>query len=177
LFAFAKVCFFLNQWYYLDSLFFLYICIMNHNRNTILRPNIIKEIAYSLNVGSTCYVHKGTHEVTTINSAVAREAEEQEAADSLQETIEHMEAKTDLYLKIEQMPSQTQIQMMRDFIEEIPEPELGRELTNALNRKNPIRNFTQVINSNEGLGQHWHNFKMEEYQRWVSNFIIDAYNY
>jgi Uncharacterised protein family (UPF0158) len=150
---------------------------MNHNRNTILRPNVIKEIAQHLDGGATCYVHKGTHEVTTISGTKEQEVEDPEAAELLQETIEYMEAKSELYLKIEQIPSKDQIQMMRDFIEEIPEPELSRELTNALNRKNPIRNFTQVINSNEGLGQHWHNFKMEEYQRWVSNFIIDAYNY
>lgn len=143
-----------------------------------LHSSVIKEIAQHLDSGSTCYINRNTGEIKVIENAKEVRAEGDEEAIALRKAeVAELEAKSERFLKMEPMPSNYYLQVMRDFIEELREPDVMKQLSNALNRKKPMRNFTQVVSSDEILGQHWFNFKSEEYQRYVSNFIIDAYNY
>ena len=66
---------------------------------------------------------------------------------------------------------------MKEFLDEPMSKSVNKQLANALNRKKPVRNFNQAVNSDIELRQQWRNFNFEEAQRWVSNFIVDAYHY
>ncbi|MFK7809858.1 MAG: UPF0158 family protein [Saprospiraceae bacterium] len=140
---------------------------------SIIKPPVIKEIARAIAIGNTCYLQRFSGKVTTIDNSL----EDAEAIATQEATQAEIERKIENYVKIESLSTQDQLVIMRDFLEEIPDKSVRKQLSNALNRKNPIRNFNQAIENDMGLNQHWRNFNFEEYQRWVSNLIIDAYNY
>ena len=138
-----------------------------------LHQGAIKEIAREIANGNTCYINKASKKITTIDNSTedAKEIAAQE------QTIADIERKIENYLKIEKLSTEDQQIIMSDFLEEVHDKSVRKELSNALKRKNPIRNFNQAIESNMELKQYWRIFKFQEDQRWVSNFIIDAYNY
>lgn len=140
---------------------------------SILHSSAIKEIARAIALGNTCYIHRHTKAITIIDHSI-----EDKKAIAAQEQIKAgIERKIENHVKIEQLSQEDQLIIMKDFLEELPDKSVRKQVSNALNRKNPVRNFKQAVESDIGLNQHWTNFNFEEYQRWISNFIIDAYNY
>ena len=131
----------------------------------------IKEIAREIARGNTCYINRKSVGITTIDHSI--ENPEQLAAQ--EQTVAELERKIEKYLKIEKLSAENEMRIMKDFPEELPDRSVRKQLTNALNRKNPVRNFMQVVESDMALNQHWKNFQVEEYQRWVSNILIEAY--
>ncbi len=140
---------------------------------SIVHPSIIKQISREIANGNTCYIHKSTKSITTIDNST----EDKKIIASQKQAQSELERKIDNYLKFENLSPEDQLIIMKDFLEELPNKSVRKQLSNALNRKNPVRNFKQAIESDIELNQHWRNFNFEEYQRWVSNAIIDAYNY
>ena len=138
-----------------------------------IQQSDIKEIAREIAIGNTCYIHRYSAKVTTIDhsieDAILLAAQEKAQAE--------LEGAIESYVKIEKLSREEQMVMMKDFVEELSDKSLRKQLSNALNRNNPVRNFKQVVESDMELNQHWKSFSFEEYQRLVSNFIIDAYNY
>jgi len=51
-----------------------------------------------------------------------------------------------------------EIALAKDLIEELRDKSTRRELSNALNRKNPVRNFHNLMENNIDLYQHWRMF-------------------
>ncbi len=140
---------------------------------TVISQSVIKEIAREIAIGNICYIHRYSTKITTIDHSI-----EDEKKIEAQEKIQaELERKIENYLKLEQLSPEDQLVIMRDFLQELPDKSVRKQLSNALNRKNPIRNFNQAVEGDVGLNQHWRNFNFEEYQRWVSNFIIDAHNF
>ena len=111
--------------------------------------------------------------ITTIDYSI----EDAEKLAVQEQTIAEIERKIEKYLKIGKLSAESELRIMKDFPDELPDKSIRKQLSNALNRKNPVRNFMQVIESDMELNQHWRNFKVEEYQRWVSNMMIEAYIY
>ncbi len=139
----------------------------------ILPQFIIKEIATAIANGNTCYFHRYTAKVTTIDPST----EDPALLAAQAKALALVEKKIGDYVKIEKLSNENQLVIMKDFLEELPDRSIRKQLSNALNRKNPVRNFNQAVESNMELSIHWGNFSFDEYQRWVSNLIIDAYNY
>ena len=75
------------------------------------------------------------------------------------------------------MPKQTLGFVMKDFLLEVTDSSVKKELTNALRRKNPQRNFMQVIESRIDIGQHWRRFKSQQCEEYVRQVFIDEYNH
>jgi hypothetical protein len=138
-----------------------------------LQSSAIKEVAREIVTGNTCYIHRYSAKVTVIDNSI----EGIEAMEAQEQTIADIEKKIENYIKIEKLSTENQILIMRFFLDEIPDKSVRKQLSNALNRKNPVRNFNQAVESDIDLNQHWINFKFEEYQQLISNFVIDAYNY
>ncbi len=138
-----------------------------------LQPVTIKEIAREIFNGNTCYINKRSAKITTIDHSI----EDPEKLVAQEQTQAELEKKIEKYVKIEKLTAENEMRIMKDFLEELPDKSIRKQLSNALNRKNPVRNFNQAVESDMELNQHWRNFNFEEYQRWVSNFMIDAYNY
>ena len=138
-----------------------------------LKQSAIKEIAREITIGNTCYIHRYSAKITTIDNSI----EDPDLLAAQEKTLAELERKIENYVKIEKLSTEDQLVIMKDFLEELPDKSVRKQLSNALNRKNPVRNFKQAIESDMELNQHWGNFNFEEYQRYVSNFVIDAYNY
>lgn len=133
----------------------------------------IKQMATEIAKGNTCYIHRFTSKITTIDhsleDAKLLAAQEQKQAE--------IERKIKDYVKLEKLTKDDELTIMRNFLEEIPDRSVRKQLSNALSRKNPYRNFTMAVESDMELYQHWRNFNARGYQLWVSNVLIDAYNY
>ncbi len=138
-----------------------------------LQQPLIKEIAREIANGNTCYIEKYTKKITTIDHST----EDADEIAAQEEALVEVERKIENHLKLEKLSTEDQIEIMEYFLEEVADKSVRKQLSNGLKRKNPIRNFNQAIESDIELKQQWRIFKFEEYQRWVSNFIIDAYNY
>ena len=138
-----------------------------------VKPSAIKIITKEIILGNTCYLHKTSKKITTIDHSIEDEkliAKQEEKQAELEKNIER-------YIKVENLNTKDQRLMMKEFLDEPLDRSFHRQLTNALNRKNPVRNFNQAVESDIGLNQQWRSFSFEESQRWVSNFILDAYHY
>jgi hypothetical protein len=138
-----------------------------------IHPSAIKEIAEAIAIGNTCYAHKYSRKITTIDNS----ADDIDVLATQEKTQAEIEHKIDDYLKIEQPSTEDQLVMMEYFLEEISDKSVRKQLSNALKRDNPVRNFMQTVTSNMELQIHWEYFNAKEYERWVSNLIIDAYNF
>jgi len=140
---------------------------------SIVQPAVIKQIAREIARGNICYIHRFSSKMTIIDDSL-EDAKEIAVQNEARAAIEH---KIEDYVKIEELTTENQLVIMKYFLDEIPDKSVRKQLSNALNRKNPTRNFLQMVDSDMDLSSHWRNFNYEEHQRWVSNFIIDAYNY
>lgn len=130
----------------------------------------IKEIASAIALGNTCYINRKSTKITTIDYSI----EDPKQLAIQEQTLAELERKIEKYLKIEKLSAENEMRIMKDFPEELQNKSVRKQLSNALNRNNPVRNFFQVVESDIELNQHWKNFKEEEYKRWVSNILIDA---
>ncbi len=140
---------------------------------SIKKQATIKRIAKEIALGNTCYINRKSVQITTIDYSI----EDPEKLVVQEQTLAEIERKIEKYLKIEKLSEENELRIMKDFPEELPDKSIRKQLSNALNRKNPVRNFMQVVESDIALNQYWKNFKEEEYQRWVSNIMIEAYIY
>lgn len=136
-------------------------------------PKVINNIAEQIALGHTCYVHRYTAKISIIDDTI-EDSKLLVRQDALQAELER---KISEYVKLKEPGAEDQLMMMRDFLEDQADKSVRKQLLNALNRKNPIRNFQIVVDSDIPLQIHWSNFKVEKYREWVSDFIIDAYNY
>jgi len=130
-------------------------------------PAVVKEIAREIAAGNACYVHKKSEEIIVIDKStedVKTIAAQKQRQIELTKEIEN-------YTVIEKMPTKTRLSIMKTFLLEVDDKSERKQLSNALNRKNPVRNFNQVIQSNMELNQHWRNFNKKECQHWVYEVI------
>ncbi len=139
----------------------------------IIKKATIKEIARDIAHGKIYYINKRNAKITIIDPTI----EDPKKIAVQEQSIAELENKIDNYLKIENLSADDQLEIMRNFIKELSDKSDRKQLSDALKRKNPARNFSQTVESDIELQQHWRNFNQSEYRRWVSDFIIAAYNY
>ena len=139
----------------------------------ILPQSTIKEIAGEIADGNTCYYHRYTGEITIIDYSI----EDKDLIAAQEQIQTELEKKIESYVKIEKLSIASQLVIMKEFLEELPDRSVRKQLSNALNRKNPARNFNTAVEGDIGLNQHWQNYNFKAYQEWVSTVIIDVYNY
>lgn len=139
----------------------------------LVKKETIKGIAKDIANGKVCYINRRNAKITVIDPFT----EDPKKIATQEKTVAEFELKIEKYLKIEKLSADDQLEIMRNFLKELSDKSVRKQLSNALNRKNPIRNFSQTVESDIELHQHWRNFNTAEYQRWVSDYIIAAYNY
>lgn len=141
--------------------------------NSTVQQSAIREIVEEIALGNTCYMDRYTSKITIIDNLT----EDIELIAAQEKTLVEIEKKIEKYVKLEKLGEKDQLMIMKDFLDEVIDKSVRKELSNSLKRKSPIRNFTREVESNMGLNQHWANFNFKESERWVTNFLIDAYNY
>ncbi|MBT3545503.1 MAG: hypothetical protein HN488_09160 [Saprospiraceae bacterium] len=145
---------------------------MNRFTSTV-QQSAIREIVKEIAKGNTCYMDRYTSKITIIDNSI----EDVEEIAAHKKTEIEIENKIENYVKLNKLSEKIQLMIMKDFLDEIVDKSVRKELSNSLKRKSPIRNFTREIESNMGLNQHWENYNGKESERWVTNILIDAYNY
>lgn len=133
----------------------------------------IKEMAKSIADGATCYINRRSFEISIIEPFDESDPE----YDKHVEFLELVERKPENYFVFEELEHQYLLDCMRDYLNETMDNELNKELNNSLNRKNPTRNFLQIVTSREILEIQWKNFKVDWHTEWIAEKMIDAYNY
>lgn len=144
----------------------LYFCTMAHK-------SLTKAIAKALQAGNICYVNRQTREITTIVDLPEGTKDTSER----QAQLEKLEEKIKRYYKVPRMSPAEAIHIMHDFVDEDLAFANKKELTNALKRKNPSRNFLQILQHNEELHEYWLIFQAKWYQEWVRGYLLDIYRY
>ena len=145
---------------------------MNRFTSTV-QQSAIKEIVREIAIGNTCYMDRYTSKITTIDNSI----DDADLIAAQEQTQADIEKKIERYVKLEKLGEKDQLMIMKDFLDEVVDKSVRKELSNSLKRNSPVRNFTREIESNMSLNQHWANFNSRESERWVTNFLIDAYNY
>ena len=145
---------------------------MNRFTSTV-QQSAIREIVKEIAKGNTCYMDRYTSKIIIIDNSI----EDVEEIAAQKQTEIEIENKIENYVKLNKLSEKIQLMIMKDFLDEIVDKSVRKELSNSLKRKSPIRNFTREIESNMGLNQHWENYNGKESERWVTNILIDAYNY
>ncbi len=135
--------------------------------------SLTKAIAKELEAGNICYVNRQNREITAITDL----EEGMDSTEGRDARLEKLEANIKKYYKVPRMSAEEAIHVMKDFVEEDINTPIRRELINALKRKNPIRNFMQIIENQEDLYQYWLIFKAKWYQEWVRGYLLDVYRY
>lgn len=138
-----------------------------------VRSSTIREIALEIARGNTCYLHRNSKKVTTIDHAI-EDAALKAAQDKVQADLEN---KIVGYIKLVKLTAVENLTIMNDFAKEFQDRTIQKQLINALNRKNPVRNFNQIMENDIELNQQWSNFNKDEHFRWVSNLIDEGYFY
>ena len=130
----------------------------------MLSPHqIIKQVAKLVNQNNTCFINRKNRKIVTI-------------------TVDY-EGPLNSELSIEKciivppMSKQDLGFAMKDFLQEVTDSSVKKELAYALRRKNPQRNFMQVIESRIDISQHWRRFKSQQCEEYVRQIFIDEYNH
>lgn len=137
----------------------------------MLSPNeVVKEVARLIAKDNICYIDKKHREITAIEMANRNTPE-------IALQISLLEEHIGKYIKVEPMSTRETIFIMKDFLLEVTDQDVKKELSHSLNRKNPMRNFLQIVESRIDINQHWTHFKAEQYEAYVEEKIIKDYNY
>jgi len=132
--------------------------------------DLVKDVSKLLEEGNICYVDKHARK---INSFALSEIKTPE----VKEQIAELERKSVNFIKVPPMPTQKLIFVMEDFLLVITDQDIAKELRSGLKRKNPTRNFVQVLENRPDINQHWRIFKKEKMEEYVGQVFIDDYNY
>ncbi len=130
----------------------------------MLSPHeIVKKVAKLVNQGNTCYIHRKNRKIITVDP------------ESDNQVLDEM--KPDDFIIVPPMPIEKMIFVMEDFVTEVTDRSVEKELINALQRKKPQRNFMQVIDSRVDIGQHWRRYRAQQCEEYVRQLFIDEYNH
>jgi peroxiredoxin len=75
------------------------------------------------------------------------------------------------------MESHDSFEIMTDFVDTLSDSDkLKVRLMDALNKKNPFREFKYVIDNSGNYRQKWFDFKNERIQKWVIDRLNEIVN-
>ncbi len=129
----------------------------------------IKEIAEQIDCGFRAFYHRQTGDLLFIPDSLKHPGIEIEA---WEEDIEKLDNNFSDYAEIEAMDSSDSFELMRDFTELLDNSNLlKKQLTIALTKKKPFREFKFLIDNSGDYRQQWFDFKNLKLRQWVENQI------
>ena len=132
--------------------------------------DIIQEMADSLLCGMLCFYDKAE------NSFIEypKEAEDfymQDEENPWQEVMDKAEENEGDYIVIEPMPSFEAFRIMEKFARQVDSIGFSAKLLDALDRKKPFRNFSDLVENDFDFRQQWFDFRLQENMEWVKKQI------
>lgn len=124
----------------------------------------IEEIAANISSGFTCYIHKETKQIVTVNEDfIDFDGEEDEDPPELND---------EEYFVIGPMSSPESYRIMEDFTESLDDPHLQKKLFNALDQRKPFQHFKYTIDdSGEENRKKWFAYKDKALSAYVLNHL------
>jgi hypothetical protein len=91
--------------------------------------------------------------------------------DAWQEELDKLDENFTDYKEFHAVESSDSFTVMEDFANQVNDTKLQEKLFNALNRKQPFREFKFVIDNSGEYRNAWFDFKNKQYFEWVENQI------
>lgn len=129
--------------------------------------NIIHEIAQNLQCGMDSYYNPKTQEVISIPNISNVYGDEDEQEDAFGEDIKKVEEGC---IKIEVLESHESFEIMEVFAEQLDDPDLQKELQDALNNRKPFQNFKHLVDHSP-FRQAWFDFRQQALEKKVEDIL------
>ena len=125
----------------------------------------IKEIAEQLDCGFRCFWHKKNGDFVFIPDTLRYPDID---IDAWTDEMEKLDNNFGNYKEIAQLESSDSFEIMADFVGTLSDSNrLKDKLIDALNKKNPFREFKFLIDNSGEFRQKWLDFKNFRIQQWV----------
>lgn len=141
---------------------------------------LVKSIAENTDMSMICYLNPESLEMIAIPSDFSIEgfweSEEEES-----DFVDEYELLKDDFKKIDSWEkyvilrapeSEDSYRIMEEFVDQLPESRLKNQLSNALNRSHPFRNFNKIIHQSDAR-EDWFAFKRKELEKRVYEELVD----
>jgi len=130
------------------------------NKTKSFTEKEINDIAQSLDCGFNNYINIDTWERKEIIDLDQSYGDDEFFREELTK-IEHNWAN---YIVVKPMRSREGFMVMENFLPKVTNQKIKNRLINALERKNPFRNFKHVVDSHGEIRQQWFKHKNKEYK-------------
>ena len=128
----------------------------------------IYDFAQAHDIGSDVYINNRTGEIIELPNPIRRPYAELE--EFYAEDIEKIEANWHEITKLECPDSSESFEIMAAFIDSLPQTKTKEELTIALNKRKPFRNFNHIIH-NCDKREDWFEHKRLELENRVGELL------
>lgn len=129
------------------------------------KAEIIRDIAGELETGLRAFIHKTTGEPLFIPDFINYPECDPEA---FHEALDELEENSDDYIEIRKWNSDEAFEMMLDFTEQLNDKKLKKQLSEALNKNKPFRNFKSIIDDSGEVRERWFEFK----RIWQEDYVV-----
>jgi hypothetical protein len=136
-----------------------------------IKPEIIKEIAETLDTGMLCFYHKTTGELEFYPDEFRNPGYDGEMWDDV---INKVDENYGDYLRFEGMSSRESFKVMESFISDINHIPTHNKFIDAISRKKPFSHFNHLLQYYPELREQWFVYKNERYIEYVKEQIEAA---
>jgi len=128
---------------------------------------LVRKIAEAIDCGFICFVNPATLEMEDVPKSLLEERfftenDEEEEDDELELQHENWEK----CISVEPPESHESFEIMENFVQEVDDKKLQKQLINALERRHPFANFKNTID-NSDCREQWFAFKQRELEKYV----------
>ena len=135
-----------------------------------IKPEMIKEIAEMLDAGMVCFYHKTKGEMEYYPDEFRGGSIDNELWN---EVVDKVDENYGDYLRLEGMSSFEGFKVMENFISEIEHIPTHNKFIDAISRKKPFRQFSDLLLYYPELRKQWFVYKNECYIEFVKEQIGD----
>ena len=130
--------------------------------------NLVHDVAESIDCGMICFINPETLEMedvpkTLLDEGFMFDEEEDEEEDNMMNMKHH---KWEKCITVEPPESSESFRIMEDFVSEIDDKKLQKQLINALENRRPFANFKYVVEGSS-YRKEWFAFKQQKLEEYV----------
>jgi len=136
----------------------------------IIPKFILNEIAQELDCGNTCYYNTKTAEIIAIPNFLEM-WDEADFKDAFEAEFEKIKEQEKDLIKLNALESFESFKIMDQFVAQLPDPPLKRELESILANKKPFQKFKYRVEGSS-FRKDWFEFKQSALEKIVEQQLI-----
>ena len=128
---------------------------------------LVRKTAEAIDCGSICFINPATLEMEDVPKSLLEErifTENDEEEEDDEFDLQHKN--WEKCISVEPPESHESFEIMENFVQEVDDKKLKKELINALERRHPFANFRNTI-ENSDYRKEWFAFKQKELEKYV----------